>query len=148
MRIPYFIACLKTFKGTHLQCSGRPKPPRQMEVFYKSTYPEGGRDDNTKSISFLGHTQASKRLHFCVHFTVHFKLLITCQVLADGYADGRVHYLCTLRQYFGHPLPGNKVSPLHSLLPSSPNTIKRCKKSLFYSLLCVLCSSNILLLLW
>ena len=66
---------------------------------------------HTKSISFHGHTQAINWLHFCVHF----KLLSACQVLADGCADGRVHYLCTLRQYFGHPLPGNKVSPLHSL---------------------------------
>ena len=65
-----------------------------------------------KSISFLGHTQAINWLHF----RVNFKLLIACQVLADGCADGPMHWLCSLGQYFGHPLPGKKVIPLHCLL--------------------------------
>ena len=79
-----------------------------------------------KSISFLGHTQAIDWLHFCVHF----KLLIACQVLADGCADGRVHYLCTLRQYFGHPLPGKKVIPLHSLFFFLVQVLSKGAKSL------------------
>ena len=98
-----------------------------MEVYYKLTYPGGGRGDNTHKIHFfLGHTQAINWLHFCVHF----KLLIACQVLANGCANGLVHYPCTLGQYSGHPLPGKKVIPFHSLFFLLVQILSKGAKSL------------------